>query len=298
MEKRHSFKDWFLATRPWSFPASSMPVLVTMVYLYWQGFCVNWGIAIWALVNVVVFHAAGNTWSDYYDYKRGVDREDTIGGLSIVSGRFKAHEIKKLAAWLLAVAVVSGIALVLFTGLPVLYFGLAACVLTLFYPWLKFHALGDVDIFLTYSLLPVMGTSYVAVGFFASSALWLVLPIGLITVGILHINNTRDIEQDKRAGIYTFAMLLGKRTSVYVYILEMLLPFAWVGFAVYYGAFPLWSLVAFIALLPAIGNVRKALGFPANGMKALVGVDEATAQLQLLFSLLLSASLFIDTLLR
>lgn len=298
MEKRHSFKDWFLATRPWSFPASSMPVLVTMLYLYWQGFCVNWGIAIWALVNVVVFHAAGNTWSDYYDYKRGVDREDAIGGLSIVSGRFKAREIKKLAAWLLAVAVVSGIALVLFTGLPVLYFGLAACALTLLYPWLKFHALGDVDIFLTYSLLPVMGTSYVAVGFFASSALWLVLPIGLITVGILHINNTRDIEQDKRAGIYTFAMLLGKRTSVYVYILEMLLPFAWVGFAVYYGAFPLWSLVAFIALLPAIGNVRKALGFPANGMKALVGVDEATAQLQLLFSLLLSASLFIDTLLR
>lgn len=298
MEKRHSFKDWFLATRPWSFPASSMPVLVTMVYLYWQGFCVNWGIAIWALVNVVVFHAAGNTWSDYYDYKRGVDREDTIGGLSIVSGRFKAREIKKLAAWLLAVAVVSGIALVLFTGLPVLYFGLAACALTLFYPWLKFHALGDVDIFLTYSLLPVMGTSYVAVGFFASSALWLVLPIGLITVGILHINNTRDIEQDKRAGIYTFAMLLGKRTSVYVYILEMLLPFAWVGFAVYYGAFPLWSLVAFIALLPAIGNVRKTLGFPANGMKALVGVDEATAQLQLLFSLLLSLSLFVDTLVR
>ena len=70
------------------------------------------------------------------------------------------------------------------------------------------------------------------------------------------------------------------------------------GFAVYYGAFPLWALASFMALLPAIGNVRKALGFPANGMKALVGVDESTAQLQLLFSLLLSASLFIDTLVR
>lgn len=298
MEKKHSFKDWLLATRPWSFPASSMPVLVTMVYLYWQGFCVNWGIALWALVNVVVFHAAGNTWSDYYDFKRGVDREDTIGGLSIVSGLFKACEIKKLATWLLVVAIVSGIALVFFTGLPVLYFGLAACVLTILYPWFKFHALGDVDIFLTYSLLPVMGTSYVAVGFFETSVLWLVLPIGLITVGILHINNTRDIEQDKRAGIHTFAMLLGKRASVYLYILEMLLPFAWVGFAVYYGAFPLWAFVSFMALLPAIGNVRKALGFPANGMKALVGVDEATAQLQLLFSLLLSLSLFVDTLVR
>ena len=27
---KHTFKDWFLATRPWSFPASAMPVLVTL----------------------------------------------------------------------------------------------------------------------------------------------------------------------------------------------------------------------------------------------------------------------------
>ena len=40
------------------------------------------------------------------------------------------------------------------------------CVLILLYPWLKYHALGDVDIFLTYSLLPILGTSYVVTGVF------------------------------------------------------------------------------------------------------------------------------------
>ena len=107
--KKHGFKAWLLATRPWSFPASAMPVLATLAYLFWHGYEINWLTGVWALLNIIVFHAAGNTWSDYYDYKRGVDREDAIGGMSIVSGEFQACEIKRLAWILLVIAVVAGI---------------------------------------------------------------------------------------------------------------------------------------------------------------------------------------------
>ena len=295
--KKHGFKAWLLATRPWSFPASAMPVLATLAYLFWHGYEINWLTGVWALVNIIVFHAAGNTWSDYYDYKRGVDREDTIGGMSIVSGEFQACEIKRLAWILLVIAVVAGVGLMLLAGLPVLYFGLAGCALIVLYPWLKYHALGDLDIFLTYSVLPILGTSYVATGALNYETLWLMLPIGLITVGILHVNNTRDIEQDSRAGIKTFAMLVGKRVSVVLYIAELMLPFVCVLVAAIYGAMPWWALVVLVALKPALDNCRAMLKLPAEGMKALIGVDEKTAQLQLMFSLLLSLSLFITAML-
>ena len=295
--KKHSFKAWVLATRPWSFPASAMPVLVTLVYLGWCGYAIDWMSGIWALLNIVVFHAAGNTWSDYFDYKRGVDREDAIGGMSIVSGEFQAGEIKRLAWCLLTVAVAAGIGLMFYAGLPVLYFGLAGCALILLYPWLKYHALGDLDIFLTYSVLPILGTSFVAKGYLYNEVLWLMLPIGLITVGILHVNNARDIEQDSRAGIKTFAMLIGKRASVYVYLAELLLPFVAILVATICGAMPWWSLVVVVALKPAIDNCRAMLKLPTEGMKALIGVDEKTAQLQLMFSLLLSISLFVAAIL-
>ena len=295
--KKHSFKAWVLATRPWSFPASAMPVLVTLVYLGWCGYAIDWMSGIWALLNIVVFHAAGNTWSDYFDYKRGVDREDTIGGMSIVSGEFQACEIKRLAWCLLSVAVVAGVLLMLHVGLPVLYFGLAGCVLILLYPWLKYHALGDLDIFLTYSVLPILGTSYVVTGDLRTESIWLMLPIGLITVGILHVNNARDIEQDSRAGIKTFAMLIGKKASVYFYLVELLLPFVCILVAAICGAMPWWSLVVVIALKPALDNCRAMLRFPTEGMKALIGIDEKTAQLQLMFSLLLSISLFVAAIL-
>ena len=296
-KRKHSFKAWVLATRPWSFPASAMPVLVTLVYLGWCGYAIDWLAGVWALLNIVIFHAAANTWSDYFDYKRGVDREDAIGGMSIVSGEFRAVEIKRLAWCLLSVAVVAGVVLMLHVGLPVLYFGLAGCALILFYPWLKYHALGDLDIFFTYSALPILGTSYVVTGDLRTESIWLMLPIGLITVGILHVNNARDIEQDSRAGIKTFAMLIGKKASVYVYLVELLLPFVCILVAAICGAMPWWALVVVIALKPAIDNCRAMLKLPTEGMKALVGVDEKTAQLQLMFSLLLSVSLIVSALL-
>lgn len=292
--KKHGFKAWLLATRPWSFPASAMPVVATMAYLFYAGYNIDWLVGLWTLVTIIVFHAAGNTWSDYFDFKKGVDRDDTVGGMAITSGEFRPEEIKKLASWLLAVAVVSGLGIMYVTGLPTLYLGLAGCVLTLCYPFLKYHALGDLDIFLTYSLLPVMGTSYVATGNFVNEALWLVLPIGLITVGILHINNSRDMEHDKRAGIHTFAMLMGKRASAVIYCLEVILPFVWVIGCVVYGSMPVWSLLVLVAMKPALDNAKKAAALPKEGMNAVCGLDEATAKLQLMFSLLLSISFFVS----
>lgn len=285
-----------MATRPWSYPASAMPVIVTLAYLRWMRCEVDWLAGVWTLVTVVLFHAAANTWSDYFDFKKGVDREDTIGGVSLTSGAFSPKEIMGLAIFLLALAVVMGLALVAYTGMPSLWLGLAGCALIVLYPFLKYNALGDVDIFITFSLLPILGTSFAATGFFYLQLMWLTVPVGLITVGILHINNTRDIEHDRRAGISTFAMLAGRRMSVLLYCFEVLFPFVWVVVNVFYGFFPLWSLLVLPALIPAVGNARKSVGYLSGGAQALTGVDEATAKLQLMFSLLLSVSLIIASL--
>ena len=293
---KHSLKDWFLATRPWSFPASAMPVLVTLCYLQWMQCEVDWFKGLWALLNIVLFHAAANTWSDYFDYKKGVDREDTIGGVSLTSGLFRPKEILLLAALLLALSVAGGLGLVLCAGLPVLWLGLVGCAFILLYPLLKYNALGDVDIFVTFSLLPILGTSFVATGFFYLQVMWLTIPVGLITVGILHINNTRDIEHDRRAGITTFAMLAGRRMSVLLYCFEVLFPFVWVAASAYKGLFPWWSLLVLPALVPTVGNVRRAARYLQCGARALTGVDELTAKLQLVFSLLLAVSLFVASL--
>ncbi|MBQ5804093.1 MAG: prenyltransferase [Bacteroidales bacterium] len=291
--KKHTLKEWFLATRPWSFPASAMPVLVTLAYLFWQQYDVCWWKGLWCVLNIVVFHAAGNTWSDYHDFKSGVDNSETAGGTAITSGQFEPGEIRGLSMALLVVAVVSGISIVICTGLPVLYLGLAGFFLTLLYPFLKYRALGDVDIFLTYSLLPILGTSFVSTGEIHYGALWLSVPIGLITVAILHINNLRDMEYDKKAGISTFAMRIGAKWAVAVYGIELLLPFVWIVACALCGVFPWWSVLALIAVAPAAANVKKSMRYEEGGMSAVIGLDEQTAKLQLLFGMLLFISFLV-----
>ena len=139
--KKHTFGEWMIAVRPWSFPASAMPVIVTTAFLFWRGYGISWGFAVWALLNIVVFHAAGNTCSDYFDFRKKVDADDTFGAKTLTTGMFEPEEIKKLALGLTAVAVAGGIALMALTGLPLLWIGLGGVICTLLYPYLKYNAL-------------------------------------------------------------------------------------------------------------------------------------------------------------
>ncbi len=290
---KHSFKEWMIAVRPWSFPASAMPVLVTLAFLNYAGYEMNWWYGVWALLNIVVFHAAGNTWSDYFDYKKGVDREDTFGAKTLTDGMFTPKEIYRLSLGLLIVALLGGIGLMLCTGLPLLYIGIGGMLCTLLYPMLKFNALGDADIFCAYAILPMLGTSFVATGAFHYEVLWNAIPVGLITVGILHANNTRDMQHDKRANIKTFAMLMGNKVSAYAYCFEMVFPFVWVIGCIVAGVLPYYSLLVLVALMPALKNASMAIKFLKEGMTAIANLDEMTAKLQLIFSLLLTISLFV-----
>ncbi len=292
--KKHTAKEWLIAVRPWSFPASAMPVIVTLAYLFARHDDVNWVNGVWALLNIIVFHAAGNTWSDCFDYRKGVDAEDTFGARTLTSGMFSFMEILTLSTVLLAVAVAGGVGLWLRTGMPLLYIGLGGVLCTVLYPILKYNALGDLVIFCAYALLPTLGTVYAAASVIDPGVLMIAVPVGSITVAILHCNNLRDIGTDSRAHISTFAMKIGPRASVAIYCLEILGPFVWLTVCAFFGVVPWWCLLVWGAFFPALQNVRTEVAYLKTGASAISGLDEATARLQLLFSFLLAAGFVIS----
>lgn len=293
--KGHTFKEWVLATRPWSFPASTMPVLVAMTYLWSAGFEVTWWLGIIALVNIVLVHAAGNVWSDYHDYRRGVDAKDTYGVHILTDAQFTPKEIYSLSLTLQAAAIALGLLMVWLTGITLLWFGLAGIALSLLYPPLKYAALGDLVIMACYALLPMLGTTFICSGHIVPEVLWLAIPVGSITVAILHINNTRDIETDKRASIHTLAMLTGRRFAIGLYVVELLLPYLWLALLAALHIVSSWTLMALITLPVAMKNIRSALAYYEVGLPSIAGLDEATAKLQLFFSLTLITGLLCAT---
>jgi len=297
---KHSLKEWFVATRYWSFVVSAMPVIVTFAFLCSRHMLPQGAPCIinfvLALSGAVVLHAAGNLLSDYFDFKRGVDNENAFAVPNLVFHKFEPKEYLIFSLALFAVGCALGIILVFRTGPELLIIGGVGVLLTASYSFLKFRALGDLDIFLIFSVLIIMGTSYVVCGQAVSEALCLALPIGIITVAVLHANNTLDIESDGKAGIRTFAMTIGGSASCKLYMAYMILPFVLIAASVIAGFLTPWSLICLLAAVPAYKNLRAAAEYPVKGINAMMGLDQATAKVQLVFSGLLAVGLFVSAL--
>lgn len=295
---KHSVKDWILTTRPWSFPASAMPVLATFAYMTWvcslYGMSIDWVGGVLAIVGIVFFHASGNMLSDVRDYKKGVDKG--LSHMPLVNGSFTTKEYMRLSLTLFVLGCAIGFYIMSRCGWPLLYAAFYGAFFTLTYATFKYFALGDVVIFLSYAVIPILGTTYATISEYYYPALVLALPIGLITVAILHVNNTRDIESDRAAGIRTFAMIIGLKASVQLYAFEVLFPFVAVIATIMCGWLPWYSVIVLFALPKAWKCARVVLDSPKKGMETLVMHDAATSQLQLMFSLLLAVSLFVGAL--
>ena len=297
---KHSAKEWLAVTRYWSFPVSTMPVVATFAYLLSLGIVPEGPMPVicfvLALLGVVILHSAGNVMSDYFDYKTGVDNPEAFAVPNLVFGKFQPREYLIFSIILFVVGCGIGLILTLLTGWKLLVIGGIGVALTAGYSFLKYHALGDLDIFIIFSVLIMLGTGFVVTGTVLPQVLVLALPVGIITVSVLHANNTVDIESDGKAGMKSFAMLLGGKVSSKLYMAYMCVPFVSVVVAVAAGWLSPFALISLLAAVPAWKNLKAASHFDEKGIGTMAGLDQASAKLQLVFSLLLSAGLVVSAL--
>ncbi len=301
MAQKPTFKDWITALRPWSFPASSMPALVIFVYTFFQykqhaDIHPNWLWGILAIIGAVIFQISGNLISDYFDYKQGVDREDTFGSSRLlVNKTFRPKTILNLGLAFLLAGIILGLFICYNTGWQLLIIGGLGVISTLFYYKFKYMALGDLLIFIVYGPLITLGTYYSITAVFDWKMIALSIPIGCITVNILHANNTRDIIHDKRASIRTFAMQIGLKASVIFYKALITIAYVSIVFMVLTGFLHWITLGLFITLPVAINNCKIISNVSAENSSGIVNLDVRTAQLQLMFSTLFSILIFISS---
>lgn len=290
---KHSFKEWLIATRPWSFPMSSMSVIVTVVFLLWKGSDIDWLSAVLALLGMVIFHAAGNLLSDWSDYRNGVDNEKSYGVDLLVFHKFEPKEFMCFFVALITVGVLIGLALCLMAGWELLIVGVIGFLLTLSYTFFKYRAMGDIFVFTCFSILPMLGTSFVTTGAYDFATLWVALPLGIITIAVLHNNNTVDISTDKECGIHTVPIAIGAKVSAVLYVAYMVLPYLCVILACFLGGLPWWALTCLLSAPVAYKNASQTLKYFTEGRDAIKGLDEKTAQLHMIFSLTMSAGMLL-----
>jgi 1,4-dihydroxy-2-naphthoate octaprenyltransferase len=244
-----------------------------------------------ALAGSVAIHAGTNLVNDYFDHVKGTDTADALGPSGVIQrGVLSARAV--LAAGIGAFATGASIGLVItaMTGWPVLALGLASVLAGYFYtasPFsLAYRGLGEVVVFVFMGPVIVMGAYYVQLESWAWAPFLASLPVGLLVAAILHANNVRDIESDRRNNKWTLAALAGRPLADYEYVGLTLGGYAVVVAVTIAGAAP-WPVLMTLLSLPIAVRVARSEARAASA-RALNVVLAQTAGLHMIFGALLA----------
>ena len=206
--------QWLEGARPRTLPAAVAPVVVgTGAAAALDGF--RAGPALLALLVALALQVAVNYANDYSDGRRGTDA-DRVGPMRLVgSGAATPRQVLVAALASFAVAAVAGLALAALSSWWLVAVG-AVCIAAAWtytggpLPY-GYRALGEVFVFVFFGLVAVAGTTFAQTRAVEGLALAAAVPVGLLSVALLVVNNLRDIAGDAAVGKRTLAVLLGER---------------------------------------------------------------------------------------
>ena len=289
---KHTLKEWFMVTRPWGYALSIMPAALAVAYVFFENSVtpldVNWWYGILAVIASPILQAGGNMMSDYYDYKNNVDRKETYGSSRmLVNKQFEPREVYWFSISMMVIGNIIGIYLLLNTSWHLLWIGLAGIIGSYFYFFMKYRALGDLNIFIIYGQLISLGTYLVMTNALSWKMLLVAAAPGFLIVNVLHANNTRDIKHDGVAKIKTAAMHLGIKGSIIYYTVFTYGAYLLIGLCVVFGIQHWATLIIFISLPMALKLMKQMRTADKEKPENIQKLDEGTAQLVMIYMLLL-----------
>ena len=291
---------WVEASRPRTLPAAVVPVAVGTAVAVALDATLAWDRAALALVVALSLQVAVNYANDLFDGLAGIDTEERIGPRRVVAAGLVTPPAMKVALVVaLGVAGAAGLALALLVTPWLLLVGVAAIVATLGYsggarPYAS-RALGELSVFVFFGVVATVGSAFVQTESFDALAFAASVPVGLLAVGLLMINNVRDVDTDAATGKHTLAVRLGARTYGHAFGGLLLVAFVTLVPVALLAGSP-WPLLPLIAL-PLVAVVARRAREAARAEDAwakgagYVSALEATARLQIALGGLLTLGL-------
>jgi len=266
-----TFKTYIQAARLRTLPLSVSGIIMGSFMAYAAGYS-NWKIVTLALLTTIVFQILSNFANDYGDGVKGTDNEERIGPeRALQSGAITKKQLKTTIYFTMGVALALALSLILVsfgTESPIytlVFFVLgigsigAAIKYTVGKNAYGYSGLGDLFVLLFFGLLSVVGSYFL----FVKQLDWVIftpgIAVGLLSVGVLHLNNMRDRQSDIKANKNTMAVKLGEEKSKKYFYYLIGFSFLFAMFYVNFHYQSPWQFLFVLAYFPIIKQLIRVL---------------------------------------
>lgn len=235
--------DWIKAARLRTLPLSLSGIIMGSFIARWriteEGGTWDWKIFALALLVTLLYQVLSNFANDYGDGIKGTDklRINEAEQRAVASGRITANEMRNAVILFAVLSLSATVALLylaffkenlmqefyIFVGLGVACI-LAAIGYTVGKKPYGYMGLGDLFVFVFFGLVSVCGSYFLFTKTFDWDMLIPATAIGMMSVGVLNLNNMRDIESDAQSGKKTLALRMGYRYAMVYEIVLLQLP--------------------------------------------------------------------------
>lgn len=206
---------------------------------------------VFAIFTTLSLQILSNISNEMGDAQHGTDNPDgTRPTYGLQAGTISAKEMTHLIWLLVGLSVLFGVLLILSAfgtlfSLPacvMLILGLAAIVAAMKYTMGKnpygYNGLGDLFVLIFFGIVSVCGAYYLQTQTNPMAVMLPALSIGFLSVGVLNINNIRDLNVDKSNGKHTLASKIGRKNAK---LYQVMLVTAAVALFFIYGFY--WVLI-------------------------------------------------------
>ncbi|MDD4967953.1 MAG: 1,4-dihydroxy-2-naphthoate polyprenyltransferase [Paludibacter sp.] len=186
----------------------------------------RWPVFGLAALTTIMLQIMSNMANDYGDFVNGKDTAERIGPKRMVqSGEITPAIMLRGIILIGILCAISGVSLIVIgtEGMDVSklisfgVLGLGAMIAAIKYTMGKnpygYRGLGDIFVFIFFGLVGVIGTYFLHTQTFRWDLLLPASAIGMLSTGVLNMNNMRDYEADKNAGKKTIVVAMGTKNA-------------------------------------------------------------------------------------
>jgi 1,4-dihydroxy-2-naphthoate octaprenyltransferase len=282
-------------TRPHTLTASFVPVLLGTALSLSHGE-IHFGLFFAMLIASLLIQAATNMFNEYYDYKRGLDNEHSIGiGGTIVRDGIKPRTVMQIALSLYGIALLIGVYICMSTSWWLALLGLVCMAVGYLYtggPFpIAYTPFGEIFAGFFMGMLIILISFFIQTGTVTTNSILISVPI-LVLVGAINFsNNIRDLDGDKENGRKTLAILIGKKKAVTLMGYMFIFSYLWILGLIITDIAPIWTVIVLLSIPKAMKSIK---GFKAGVSPIqMAPAMKATAQTNTIFGFLLAIGILI-----